>query len=98
MLDNNKTNSNLKTCLNKVKVLEQKHQAKPDKACKKAQEKAQINDIRRFVIGNKQINTFKNVLSDLVSISSSNPSNFKALVPILITRNIQLVNKINVLR
>lgn len=73
LLNNNKMNPNLKARLEKAKVAEQRHQAQLDKARKKAQEKAQINDIRKLAIGNRQICAFKDILSDLVSIPSSDP-------------------------
>lgn len=57
-------------------------QAKLDKTRQKAQEKAQINDIRRLAIGNRQIGAYKDILSDPVSIPSSDPPNPEAFVPI----------------
>lgn len=58
LLNNNKMNPNLMARLEKAKVAEQRHQAQLDKARKKAQEKAQINDIRKLAIGNRQICAF----------------------------------------
>lgn len=73
-------------------MAEQRHQAQLDKARKKAQEKAQINDIRKLAIGNRQICAFKDILSDLVSIPSSDPPNPEAPVLAQTAGNIQLGN------
>ena len=75
-------NPDLKARLKKAKVVEQKNQAKLDKTRQKAQEKAQINDTRRLAIGNRQIGAYKDILSDPVSVPSSDPPYPEANVPV----------------
>lgn len=91
-------NLNFKAYLKKTKVLKQKQQAKLDKFYQNTQEKAQFNDIWTFAIGNRSINNFKDIGSHLISISSSNLVNLKALIVFSIVVNIKLINKINALR
>lgn len=80
LISNNKTNSDLKVRLKKAKEAERKQKAKLDKNRQKAQEQAQINDIRRLAIGNRQLNRqligmHKDILSDPPAIPSSDPPN-----------------------
>ena len=72
LLKNNKMNPDLKAQMKKAKEVEQKQQAKLNKTHAKVQEQAQLHDIRRLTIGNIQIGTHKDVLSDPVTIPSSN--------------------------
>lgn len=81
LLKNNKTNPDLKAGLKKAKVVDQKKQTKLDKICRKAQEKSQINDIRRLVMRNKQIDTFKDIFSNSVSLFNSDPVVSEAPTP-----------------
>ena len=74
LLKNNKINPDLKARMKKVKEVEQKQQAKLDKTCAKAQEQAQLHDIRRLAISKIQIGAHKDVLSGPVTIPSSDPA------------------------
>lgn len=67
-------NFGLKAWLKKVKKVKWKHKFKADKTQYKAQKQAQINNICQLAIGNRQIGTYKNVLSDLLAIPNSNIS------------------------
>lgn len=83
LISNNKTNPDLKARLKMAKEAERKQQAKLDKNRQKAQEQAQINDIRRLAIGNRQlIGAHKDVLSDPVPIPSSDLPNPASLANI----------------
>lgn len=69
IINNNKTNLNLKTWLKKVKVIKQKQQAKLDKT------QVRKKDIRKLVVDNKIIRAFKNIISNPNSIPSSTLQN-----------------------
>ena len=60
--------------MNKRKTTEAKKKAKQDKNC----EKSQINSIRRLALGNSQLGSFKDVLSDPADIQP--PSLFADLM------------------
>lgn len=53
-----------------AKVAKKKVQVKLDQNCQKAQQQAHIYDIERLVIGNSQIGSFKDNLSDSIPVSS----------------------------
>lgn len=76
LISNYKTNPNLKAQLKKAKKAKQKQQVKLDKNRQMIQEQAQINDIKRLAIGNRQlIGVHKDVLSDFTPIPSSDAPN-----------------------
>lgn len=97
LLKNNKMNLDLKARLKKTKVAKQKKQAKLDKTCQKTQEKAQINDIRRLAIGNRQIGTFKDTFPDPVSLLSNNLAVLEASAP-LSASTMQTINRMLAVR
>lgn len=82
LIQNNKTNPDLQARLKKAKAAEKKVQAKLDKNRQKAQELAHIHDIRRLAIGNRQISSFRDNLSDPAPIPSSDPPDLSSLTPI----------------
>lgn len=83
MINNNKINPALKAQIKKSKEVEQKQLTQLDNTCQKAQEKANLNNIRRLPIGNRQnIEAFKDILSNPASVSSSLLSNATVFVPI----------------
>ena len=53
LLQEIKMTPNLKTCLKKANAIAKKQVVKEKKIREKAQEKAQINDIRRMILSNK---------------------------------------------
>lgn len=73
LINNHKSNPGLKARLKKAKQAEQKQKAKAHKNRQKAQEQAQITDIRRLAIGNRQIGVYKDILSDPPAAPSSDP-------------------------
>lgn len=85
LLKQNKMTPNLKTCLKKTEAATKKQVAKEKKIREKAQEKAQINDIRRMALSNKriQIGHFKDILSDPIVPPNSNPPEASSLPPII---------------
>ena len=73
LINNHKSNPGLKARLKKAKQAERKQKAKADKNRQKAQEQAQITDICRLAIGNRQIGVYKDILSDPPAAPSSDP-------------------------
>lgn len=73
LLKYNKMTPDLKARLKKAKQAEQKQLAKLDKQQAKAKEQAQINDIRRLALTNKQFGAFRELLSDPASQPGSDP-------------------------
>ena len=67
----------LKACLKKAKAIEKKQTAKEKKTRKKAQEQAQINDVKRLVFKNSRppvVESFKDILSNPpAALLSSDP-------------------------
>lgn len=75
----------LKTCLKKAEAAAKKQVAKEKKIREKAQEKAQINDIRRMALSNKrtQIGNFKDILFDPTAPPGSDPPEASSPPPVI---------------
>ena len=64
LINRNKITPALKAKMKKIKAMEAKEKAKQDKN----HEKSEINSIRRLALGNSQLGSFKNILSDPTDI------------------------------